>query len=372
MKILFASHSSALAGAEQSLLHLVSAAAERGHTGTVALPEFGPLAARLETFSDSFEIVIMPSRLWMGRRYSFFVGLVRLVQAASDIPRFASHVRSSRYDVAVVNSSVSPVPLVAARIAKVPVLQVVRESLVSNPMLKSALPKSIIRRLLSKWSTSVICISQYVAAQFSYPNRIIYPQVGREFLATPALQDRPRQVKPRAIICGTISPEKGQIDAVRAIHVARSLGTELRLDIYGQGKPGDVEELKRIVDELDLNDIVAIKGTTSEIKSAYESADIAIVCSRNEGFGKVTAEAILMGRPVVAYGLGGTAEILAYGGGLTTAASPNDLGAALHRVFTEASLLQKLGAEARESVIRNELAESAQRVLECVEELKAA
>ncbi|WP_156507386.1 glycosyltransferase [Arthrobacter sp. OY3WO11] len=370
MKILFASHSSALAGAEQSLVHLVRTAAERGHTGAVALPEPGPLAGRLESTSDSFETVILPSHLWMGRRYSFVVGSVRLLQALSDVPRYLSHIRTAGYDVVVVNSSVSPVPLVSARLAQVPVLQVVRESLISNPMLRSALPKSIIRQLLSRLSTSVICISQFVAGQFSYPSKVFYPQVGSEFLATAELTERPTQTPPQAVICGTISPEKGQLDAVRAIQVARSLGTEVRLDIYGRGELRDVAELESVINELDLEGLVRIMGSTSDMKAAYDSADIAIVCSRNEGFGKVTAEAILMGRPVVAYGLGGTSEILDYGGGLATAASPDALGAALHKVFTERSLLQELGAEARTSGIRSELAESAQRVLDCIEKLK--
>lgn len=370
MKILFASHSSDLAGAEQSLIHLVRAAADRGHTGTVALPEPGPLSARLEEFSNSFNIAFLPSRLWMGRRYSFFVGLFRLVQAVSDIPRYLSHIRASEYDAVVVNSSVSPVPLVSAYLAGVPVLQVVRESLLTNPMLRSALPKSVIRHSLSKWSKSVVCISKYVATQFSYPSRVIYPQVAPEFLATSVKYERPSEAPPRAIICGTISPEKGQLDAVQAIDVVRSLGTEVRLDIYGHGQPKDVEELRALIEQLDLSNLVSIKGSTPNMLAAYQSADVAIVCSRNEGFGKVTAEAILMARPVVAYGLGGTSEILEYGGGLATAPSPTDLGTALYKVFTDRFLLQTLRQEAREGRIRIKLSESAERVLDCVEELE--
>ncbi|GAA1789460.1 hypothetical protein GCM10009712_41050 [Pseudarthrobacter sulfonivorans] len=173
-------------------------------------------------------------------------------------------------------------------------------------------------------------------------------------------------------MCGTISPEKGQIDAVRAINFARSLGTRIRLDVYGDGNPKDVRDLESVIQELGLTDLIKLKGSTADMRAAYDSTDVAVVCSRNEGFGKVTAEAILTGRPVVAYGAGGTSEILEYGGGLSTPSSPNDLGAALHAVFTQPSLLERLRNEAHGSSLRGMLASSAQRVITCAEELRYA
>jgi len=371
VKILFASHSAALAGAEQSLLHLVREATERGHTGTVVLPEPGPLADRLREVSESFNVLILPNRLWIGRRFNVVVGAVRLMQAISDVPRYLAHLRSGNYAAVVVNSSVSPVPLIAARLAKVPVLQIVRESLLTNPMLKSALPKSIVKRLIHTYSSSVICISQYVAAQYSYPCQIVYPQVDRRFFGTnskrPPIQDLPPF---RAVICGTLSPEKGQADAVRAISIARSLGTDVELDIYGDGRAQDIHQLESLIDHLKVRDFVKLRGSTSDMLSVYQGADVAVVCSRNEGFGKVTAEAVLTGRPVIAYGLGGTSEILEYGGGILTAPSPNDMGAALHRVFAQPGLLARLQDEAHASPIRTRLSRSAQLVIDSVEELR--
>ncbi|MDQ0731124.1 glycosyltransferase family 4 protein [Arthrobacter sp. B1I2] len=369
MKILFASHSSGLAGAEQSLLHLVQEAARRGHTGVVVLPERGPLRGQVEELPGSFEVVILRNRLWMGRRFSRLVGTVRALQATLDIPGYVAHIRAGNYDAVVVNSSVSPVPLVAARIAGIPALQMVRESLISNPMLRSALPKALIKRLIFSWSSFVICISKYVAAQYDYPSRVIYPQVSERFLDFQSPASTTPIMPQRAVICGTISPEKGQLDAIRAIKVARDQGAEISLDIYGQGKAADIYEVELLIRELQLSNWIKFKGPASDMISVYLSADLALVCSRNEGFGKTTAEAILLSRPVIAYGLGGTLEILEYGGGISTSSSPEEMGLALYEVATQPQLFEKLRKEARDSKLRFKLLSSARLVIDCVEDM---
>lgn len=370
MKIFFASHSSGLAGAEQSLLHLVGEAERRGHRGKIAIPTSGPLEDRLWDTSKSFDVLVLPSRLWMGRRFSRLVGGIRLLQSLADVPGYLRHLHPEKYDVVVVNSSVSPVPLVSAFLSRLPVLLIVRESLTSNPMLRSALPKRLIKWLLSKWSTEVICISDYVAGQYSYPSRVVYPQVAEEFFGKVRQDAEIGSHPPQAIMCGTISPEKGQLDAVKAIRHARNLGTDVHLDIYGHGRQRDVTELQSAIDKLSLGDLVRVMGPTSTVMEAYMRADVALVCSRNEGFGKVTAEAILLGRPVVAYDLGGTSEILAHGGGVAIEPSPDAMGTALHQIFSEPQMLARLEAEASASSIRGKLASSARQVVDRVEALK--
>lgn len=371
MKILFASHSSGLAGAEQSLVHLLREASRRGHTGTIVLPDHGPLEGQIKELQSTFRVVIIRNRLWMGRRFSHGVGTVRALQAMRDIPGYVAHIRAGKYDAVVVNSSVSPVPLIAARIVGVPVLLIVRESLISNPMLRSALPKNIIRRLIFSLSSSVVCISNYVAAQYGFPSQVIYPQVGDRFLEIRRHQTRASTTVWRAIICGTISPEKGQLDAIRAIKVARDRGAKVSLDIYGHGEAADIQKLESLIQKLDLGDWVRFRGAELDMLSVYQSADLALVCSRNEGFGKVTAEAILLGRPVVGYGLGGTAEILEYGGGICTSPSPRELGLALYDVITQPELYDKLCKEARHSKVRGKLNSSSQRAIDCVQAIAA-
>lgn len=368
MRILFTSHSSGVAGAEQSLVHLVKEATARGHTGTVALPADGPLADRLNTFCDSFEITILRSRLWMGRRYTLPVGLVRLVQAVCDVPGYLHLIKKHRYDAVVVNSAVAPVPLLAALLSGVPSLLIVRESLLTNPMLKSVIPKRIIRRLLSIWATDVITISKYVAEQFKFASTTIYPQVSKDFLEFRADRRAASSGQTlKAVMFGTISPEKGQLDAVRAVRLARDRGTPVSLELYGNGRDSDLIALHSEITQLGLQQSVVVRNTTSDVLQVYQSADVSIVCSRNEAFGKVTAESVLAGRPVVAYGCGGTSEILAHGGGICTEPNPASLSDVLISLYENGELVSTLRQKAAQSPLRGILTASAAEVVKRIE-----
>lgn len=371
MKILFVSHSAGAAGAEQSLVHLVREAVDRGHHGRIALPAEGPLIDLLTPYADKFPITVLRSRLWMGRRYNIPVGIVRLIQAFRDLPGYRRLLTVHNFDAVVVNSSVAPVPLLAGFTQGVPTLLIIRESFMTNPMLKSLIPKRVIRMLLAKWATDVVTISKFVAAQYASKSTIIYPQVSQQFLRI-----RPEDVHDaptwtlRAVMFGTISPEKGQIDAVKAVGLARAKGTAITLDLFGHGSETDLKSVRSTIEDLGLADAVKLRGPTSDVVGAYRAADFSIVCSRNEAFGKVTAESVLVGRPVVAFGCGATPEILLQGGGICTDPNPEALSIALTALADHKDLLSQLRREASMSPIRSVLVTSAGDVLNRIEMLK--
>lgn len=373
MRMFFASHSAAVAGAEQSLLRLVQEAADCGHEGVVALPNRGPLAEHLDALAPSFRSVILPNRMWMGQRFNFVVGTIRLLQALGDVPRYVSALKSGHFDIAVVNTCVAPAPLVAAWVTRTPSLLLVRESLMSNPMLRSVLPRPLIRRLLAELADEVITVSKYVARQFRYSSVIIYPQISRHFFETPvdSCMSRPPG-ELHAVMLGTISREKGQLEAVEAIRVARDLGADVRLRIFGEGNFNAERAVELAIQRLGLHSFVTVERSTTNVLAAYRSADISIVCSRNEAFGKVTAESVLAGRPVVGYDCGGTSEILAYGGGITVKPTPEFLGEALFLLCQDGGSLRRLQDEARNSQIRGQVDATASAVLRCAERLGMA
>lgn len=371
MKILFVSHSSERAGAEQSLVHLVSEAVSRGHEGIVTVPDRGPLIELLTPFAKAFPVVVVRTHLWMGRRYSIPVGTVKLVQAMMDLPAYLRLLKEHHFDGLVVNSSVTPAPLLAGQMMKIPRLLIVRESFMTNPMLRSAVPKRLIRRLLSIWSTEVVTISNYIKSQYLFPSTVIYPQVANVFLESPPMPPRTSEYDEiRAVMFGTISPEKGQFDAVEAVRMARYDGAQVTLDIFGHGTTPDLLKLKSRILEIGLEDVVRVHEPTSDVLSAYHTADFSLVCSRNEAFGKVTAESVLAGRPVVAYDCGATPEILAQGGGICTMPNPVALSEAIVALCADEKRMRRVQHEAAHSGIRKVLATTAARVLDRVEELK--
>ena len=119
----------------------------RGHRVTVVTPEDGPLCGELR--SADAEVVVLPTRLWMGRRFNLAVGSVRLLQAATSVPRYRRFVARLRPGVVVTNSAVVPAASFAARLTGLPHVWVVRESLLTNPSLRSALPRRMVARTIA-------------------------------------------------------------------------------------------------------------------------------------------------------------------------------------------------------------------------------
>src|SRR5581483_3678149 len=74
--------------------------------------------------------------------------------------------------------------------------------------------------------------------------------------------------------------------------------------------PAYLRELKAEVKKLSLDNVVTFARPVANPHPYYEQADIVVVPSSNEAFGRVTVEAMLHGKPVVGSNKGGTAEII--------------------------------------------------------------
>jgi glycosyltransferase involved in cell wall biosynthesis len=72
--------------------------------------------------------------------------------------------------------------------------------------------------------------------------------------------------------------------------------------------------------------------------------DVFVLCSRNEGFGRVLVEAMASGVPVVSTDVGGAAEVLDEGkaGVLVSSGEPEKLAAAVMQILRDDSLYRRL------------------------------
>lgn len=370
MKIFFASHSSELAGAEQSLLRLVSAAARRGHHGMVSVPRTGPLINMLQNDSASFSVVRTPTHMWMGRRTYGLVGLLRLLQCLIDTVGFVRKFRTSGIDVVVVNSAVIPSPLLAAFICRIPSVLIVRETILTNPMLRTPLPRTLIRWSSFQWASQVVTVSAYVAKQFRFASTVVNPQVDPAFFVKDELSymNNPKsEDKLDAVMLGYFTPEKGQLDAIAAIKNLKMRGVQVNLDIYGSGSKTYLDRMLSAIEDGDMAGQISVHPPSSSAREILQAADISLVCSKNEAFGKVTAESVLVGTPVVGYDLGGTAEILRAGGGVLVEATPEALGDAIATLAADRSLLLRYSMECGESRLHRSLKSTADDLIALVE-----
>ena len=127
--------------------------------------------------------------------------------------------------------------------------------------------------------------------------------------------DRPRT----AVFVGRLLPFKGLTIALRAIADA---GDDWHLEVLGEGP--DRERCEALAGRLGLGARVRFRGRVPrhEALAAIASADVLLAPSSHESSGWAVAEAVTIGTPVVALGVGGHAEILGHGGGVLVEPGP--------------------------------------------------
>lgn len=119
------------------------------------------------------------------------------------------------------------------------------------------------------------------------------------------------------LFAGRLEYEKGVQTVLHALERVRRAVGPVVFHIAGVGTYSD--ELRRMVDELDLADVVHFTGFLEdhELRLHYAAADVAVAPSIYEPFGLVAVEAMACGTPVVVGDTGGLAEIVADGHGLS-------------------------------------------------------
>ncbi len=344
MRVLVVSHSAAMGGAERAIARTVELLVARGHNVQVTVPADGPLSALLRAVGlAADDIVVLPTHRWVSPRARRPAGVARIVQCLADVPSHVRFQRRLRPDVVVVNTLTIPAPLVAARLAGVPLVTIAREAVRTNPVMATFFPRAWVLWAVRRLSTLVVAVSHFVATQVGV-DRVVLEHVRADAVASVA---RLAPSAPfRAVMIGAITPDKGQIDAARATADARDRGADVQLSVYGTGRRQDVDALRQEIESLVLGEHVLLRGEVPAAPEVLEGADLLVMASRNEGFGRVTVEALQMGVPVLAYDCGGTREALREGGGMLVPPHPAPLGDALYRLATTPDEWQRLRTEA--------------------------
>ena len=142
----------------------------------------------------------------------------------------------------------------------------------------------------------------------------------------------PRSDEPQKAvgIIGRISEQKNLGDAIKAFEIFHKEHPGYRLDIYGKGD--QEEEMKALVQKLNLNEAVNFLGFTEDVNAAYRSVDFTLNTSFYEGFPLAIIESIGNGTPVISYPVNfGPETILNYESGkISSERTPKSLSLAMN------------------------------------------
>ncbi|HEY8401392.1 MAG TPA: glycosyltransferase [Cytophagaceae bacterium] len=180
-------------------------------------------------------------------------------------------------------------------------------------LFKGALRVSITKYIATKasWVTAVSekLKSGMIQSGISHQRFSVVPNVidTEVFKVTPPKASTPPTI---IFIADLIDEVKNISGAIRAVSEARKINPNFQLHIYGEGK--DRKKLEELIDQLQLNSCVFLKGevSPSELSCALSEAAFLLLFSNFETFSCVIAEAFAAGKPVIATNTGAIPELV--------------------------------------------------------------
>jgi glycosyltransferase involved in cell wall biosynthesis len=352
MRILFVSHSAGLYGAERALLELVKGLKSRGVECLVTIPRPGGLFYALR--DADIPVVIVPYSWWVDRPRDFWKRPGRWLLSLVGLPWLVKLTARWRPDIVYTNTLAVWIGAVAAWIGGLPhiwhVHEFVEEDLVFH------LGRLLSLKLVDVLSEKVIANSETVAQRLKKYIRdtkieVVYcsveipyqdeVNVSLSFANSWALT---------CILVGRLEEGKGQIEAIRAIGELIKDGLSVGLIIVGDGDKNYKHRIQNLIHEQKLESYVKLVGYVPEPFNLIRSADVVLVCSRNETFGRVTVEAMKLGKPVIGAASGGTVELIrdGFNGLLYSSGNYKELAEKIRLLTLQPGMLALLGKNAKE------------------------
>lgn len=161
-------------------------------------------------------------------------------------------------------------------------------------------------------------------------------------------------VQLKAVIAGVIKPSKGQEKAIEAVALLKRKGINVELCIVGQAtEPEYFKRIKQLTQDLGVSKQIHFVGRQSNPYAYMEHADIGIMASKMEAFGRVTFEYLCLGKPVVGSAEGGTVEMVrdAYNGFLYSSGDVEKMAVCLEAYALDVSKLKEHQINAKTSAL---------------------
>ncbi len=153
----------------------------------------------------------------------------------------------------------------------------------------------------------------------------------------------------RLVMLGLLNWAKGQHQIIKAMALLpKEEQKRVRLDIVGDGTAAYTNTLKQLIKENHLDGQVRLLGYQKDFYRELCQYDCGIMCSKCEGFGRVTVEYMMAGLPVIASDTGANPELIqdGYNGMLYQYENIEDLANKIMYLLSHTSCMEMLGCNA--------------------------
>lgn len=309
MKVLFISHDAVAYGAPKSMINIIDGL-QQDINFVVLLPYKGNIISELEKrdiryytsryFWDVYSLeslkdfILLPIR--MTRHYFAIFKTIKLIGNLHKIHNF---------DVIHSNSGVIRIGFFAAKFLKIPHLWHIREFQTKDYDLNILYGRKYLIKLFKR-SEKIICVSESIKKYFELKNAsVIYNGVMPR-----SLDDINLEKENYFIFAGSLLLKKGVYDVLSAFITFSKTNRDIKLLICGTGSDENIAMITNMIKDSGLEKRIKLLGYRSDVIELLKAAKACVVASHNEAFGRITAEAMLVGCPVIGKASEGTLEIL--------------------------------------------------------------
>lgn len=368
-RVLFISHDSGMAGAQQTLLTLLTTIDRSRFEPYLLVPYEGKLSHSAKEMGISvFVRNIMhwvPGTNSVSRNQRFFY-LVRSVKTLRARSWAITHlIENNQIDLVYTNTVTCIEGAVAARMTHTPHIWHIHEPIFGNSELIQLLPFCLYSMIINSFSKAVIFCSTSLAK--SYPlltkkSNIIYN--GLSFPATVNKTDAHEVIAKHLginpaqkiiAVIGALQPRKDHLTFLAAAHEIVKDNKDVVFLIVGEGSESYTNSIKEEIKSLGLASSVKLTGWWPEDKKneLLAGIDVLVVSSEQESFGLTIIEALALETPVVSTRCGGPEEVIQEGvtGLLVKVKAAKELAKVLIHLLDNPQFAKELGTAGRQNVL---------------------
>lgn len=358
MKILLAATGADMAsGANKCLIELAEKLPYFGIEVLVTIPQHGNIEEHLKRKKIPYKFVHEYHSWYTSEKHKhnqFFLKHILNYKTFFQIRRL---IKKEKIDIVHENALTAYVAAWAAESLHIPVVWHMREFMEEDLNITFYNRKYSIKKI--NRAMYLIAISKAVANKwkrvFSPPIEVIYDGV---LVEDYYISDKNRMSDViNIIIYGRIVEAKGQLFFFEGINRLKKI-IDKKIKCFWAGQIEDREYYDTIISYINkngMNEYVRYLGEVSNIKNILKDMDVVCVCSNQEGFGRVTVEAMLAGCIVLGANTGATKELIINGknGYLYEVNDVKDFSEKLENIIINFEKNKKLGETAQIEAYEN-------------------
>lgn len=310
--LLMASDNNSSSGAFLCLADLSVELSKHGITNVIVLPEYGNGEGIL--LNANIDFVYIPSRPWAKKidKVYYISENMEMEQKVNDKAILEIETFIVQHQVKLVhnNTSYTYVGAVAAKNKNIPFVWHIRENIYEQGFEFIDYKKSI--EFINQ-SAKIIAVSNFISGCYQEleTNNILVCYDG---VKTDDYYSTQKQLfkkdKIFITLVGSIAPVKNQRELIEVAYILKKRKIKFIIQLVGNGDKNYIEELKDTIKEYSLENEIIFAGRTDNVSLFYQEADIIVVCSKAEAFGRTTVEAQLAGCLVIGADVGATPELV--------------------------------------------------------------